>query len=218
MRTLAFVTQKGGSGKSTLASSIAVAAYEQGEKVCLIDLDPQGTLTNWAKARGSDEIPVIAASAGKLHSLVEGLEGKGFTLAVLDTPGAEGPAAAAAMKAADLCVIPSRPSMFDLWASAYTRKTLQSVGGEYAFLLNQCPPAQQTARIEDGVNSLEELGALLSPLVQSRVDYQEAGRRGWGVTELNPHGAAAEEMRALWASLKRRIAKLKAKGAARRAA
>ena len=36
MRTIAFVTQKGGSGKSTIASSLAVAAFEAKEKVCVI--------------------------------------------------------------------------------------------------------------------------------------------------------------------------------------
>ena len=108
--------------------------------------------------------------------------------------------------------------MFDLWASANTRKSLTAIGGECVFLLNQCPPAQQSARIEEGIQALEELGALVSPLVQSRVDYQEAGRRGWGVTELNGYGAAAEEMRALWVSLKRRLAKINGKGGAKRAA
>ena len=218
MRTLAFVTQKGGSGKSTLASSVAVAAFEQGERVILIDLDPQGTLVNWAKARGTDDIPVIAATAAKLPALIDALKSKGFTLGVLDTPGADGAAAAAAMKVADLSVIPSRPSMFDLWASANTRKALNAIGGEYVFLLNHCPPAQQSARIEEGVAALEELGALVSPLVQSRVDYQEAGRHGWGVTEINGYGAAAEEMRALWSSLKKRLTKIKGKSGAKRAA
>ena len=112
-------------------------------------------------------------------------------------------------------MIPSRPSVFDLWASAHTRNALKDIGGDYVFLLNQCPPAQQTARVADGVAALEEMGGLISPLVLSRVDYQEAARHGWGVTEINPNGAAALEMRTLWASLKRR---LKTKTAARKAA
>ena len=68
------------------------------------------------------------------------------------------------------------------------------------------------------VASLEEMGGLISPLVLSRVDYQEAARHGLGVTEINPHGAAADEMRALWTSLKRRIARAKAKAPASKAA
>jgi len=218
MRTLAFVTQKGGSGKSTLASSIAVAASEAGEKVFVIDLDPRATLMDWAKTRGLDDVPVVASSAEKLPATMDSLRKKGATLIILDTPGAEGAASAAAIKAADLNVIPARPSMFDIWGSAHTRAKLRENGSDFVFLLNQCPPAQQSARIAEGVEALEELGGLLSPLVQSRVDYQEAGRHGWGVTEINPNGAAAEEIRALWASIKRRINRAKGKAAPRKAA
>ncbi len=133
---------------------------------------------------------------------------------VIDTPGADGAASTSAMKVADLNIIPSRPSVFDLWASAQTRAALKESQSDYVFLLNQCPPAQQSARVDEGVAALEEMGGLISPLVLARVDYQEAARHGWGVTEINPSGAAAGEMRALWASVKRRLAKLKAKSAA----
>jgi chromosome partitioning protein len=217
MKTIALVTQKGGAGKSTLASSLAVAAMEAGERVCLIDMDPQATLTLWGKRRGEADAPVIAASAGKLNAVLAALEARGVTLAVIDTPGAEGAAASSAMAAADLCVIPSRPTAFDLWASANTRKALKDMRGDYVFVLNQCPPAQQSARVDEGVAALEAMGALLSPLVLARVDYQEAARNGWGVSEYNPAGAAAEEMRALWASLKRRL-KAKAQRGANKAA
>jgi chromosome partitioning protein len=213
MRTIAFVTQKGGSGKSTLASSLAVAAFEQGERVCLVDMDPQATLLTWSKMRGLDDVPVISSGALRISTLLQGMEKKGFTLVVIDTPGAEGAASVAAMKAADLNVIPSRPSVFDLWASAQTRAALKETRSDYVFLLNQCPPAQQSARVDEGVAALEEMGGLISPLVLSRVDYQEAARHGWGVTEINPQGAAAQEVRALWASVKRRLARGKAKPA-----
>ncbi|MGD0561576.1 MAG: ParA family protein [Roseiarcus sp.] len=218
MRTIAFVTQKGGSGKSTLASSLAVAAKEVGERVCVIDLDPQASLVSWSKTRELDDIAVVAATAGKLPALIGALEKKGITLAIIDTPGADGAASAAAMREADLNVIPSRPSIFDLWASAQTRAALKAAASDFVFMLNQCPPAQQTARVDNAVAALEEMGGLISPLVLARVDYQEAARHGLGVTEINPHGAAAQEMRALWASLKRRLARGKAKAPTSKAA
>jgi chromosome partitioning protein len=218
MRTLAFVTLKGGSGKSTLASSLAVAAYESNEKVGVIDMDPQGSLTSWSKTRALDDIEVVASGAARLPSILARIQEKGCTLAIIDTPGAEGPAPAAAMEAADLNIIPSRPSLFDLWASAKTRATLKAIGGDFVFLLNQCPPAQQTARVKDGIETLEEMGGLITPLILSRVDYQEAARHGWGVTELNPNGAAADEMRALWGSIRRRLARAKTRSSPRRAA
>lgn len=217
MRTIAFVTQKGGSGKSTIASSVAVAAAELGERVCVIDLDPQASLLSWSKTRQLDDIAVVAATPAKLPAVIEALGKKGVTLVIIDTPGADGAASTAAMREADLNVIPSRPSVFDLWASAQTRVALKTSGSDFVFMLNQCPPAQQSARVDNAVAALEEMGGLISPLVLSRVDYQEAARHGLGVTEINPNGAAANEMRALWASLKRRVGRSKGKAPAKAA-
>ena len=218
MRTLAFVSQKGGSGKSAIASSLAVAAQEMKEKVCVVDMDPQGSLTSWLKTRGSDEIEVLASGAARLPAVLSQLEANGCTLAIIDTPGAEGLASSAAMAVADLNIIPARPTMFDLRASAKTRAALIAVGGAFVFLLNQCPRARQTARVQDGVEALQEMGDLISPLILARVDYQDAARRGLGVTELNPDGAAAEEMRALWISVRSRLARTGPGNAARKVA
>ena len=118
MRTVAFVSQNGGSGKSTIASSVAVAAHQTNEKVCVIDMDPQGSLTNWARLRAAGDIEVVASGGAGLPALLVALEGRGVTLALLDTPGAEGAASLAAMRVADLNIVPSRPSLFDLRASA----------------------------------------------------------------------------------------------------
>jgi chromosome partitioning protein len=219
MQTIAFVSQKGGSGKSTIASSLAVAAHEMKQKVCVIDMDPQGSLMNWAMVRAAGDIEVLASGAARLPALLASLERRGVTLALLDTPGAEGAASSAAMQAADLNIVPSRPSLFDLRASARTRAALEEIGGEFVFLLNQCPLGQQAARVQDGVEALEEMGKLISPLILARVDYQEAARRGSGVTELDPCSAAAEEMRGLWRSIESRLdVRARAGRAAREAA
>jgi chromosome partitioning protein len=207
MRTIAFVTQKGGSGKSTLASSLAVAAKDAGERVCVIDMDPQSSLLSWAKTRELDDIVVVAATAGRLPELLAALEKRGVTVTLIDTPGADGAASAAAMREAELNVIPSRPSVFDLWASAQTRAALRATNSDFVFLLNQCPPVQQSARVQNAVAALEEIGGLISPLVAARVDFQDAARHGLGVTEINPNGGAAQEIRALWESLKRRVSR-----------
>jgi chromosome partitioning protein len=204
MRTIAFVSQKGGSGKSTIASSLAVAAHEMKEKVCVIDMDPQGSLMNWARLRAAGDIEVLASGAARLPALLASLDRRGVTLALLDTPGAEGAASSAAMQAADLNIVPSRPSLFDLRASARTRTALTDIGANFVFLLNQCPSAQ-TSWVRDGVEALEEMGGLISPLILARLEHQDAANRGSGVTELNPSGAAAQEMRDLWRSVEHRL-------------
>ena len=207
MRTIAFVTQKGGSGKSTLASSVAIAAHEAGERVFILDMDPLGSLTNWVKAREEADVPVESITPDKLRKVLGALEKQGMTLVVIDTPGADDEIVMAAVKGADLVIIPSRPNAFDLWASERTRSLVKKCDRDYAFLLNQCPPAQQSARVENGMKALEAMGGLLAPLVSSRVDFQEAARYGLGVTEYNPEGAAAEEVRTMWSSIKRRLAR-----------
>jgi chromosome partitioning protein len=213
MRTIAFVTQKGGAGKSTLASSVAVAARAAGERVFIIDLDPLQTLVKWAGARESSDIGVEHVPPSKLSKAIAALEKKGVTLVVVDAPGQDGEPSAAAMRVADLCVIPARPNAFDLWASERTRAQVKEEGCDYAFLLNQCPPAQQNARVELGAKSLQAMGGLLAPLVSARVDYQEAARLGLGVSEYNPEGVAAQEMKELWGSIKRRLKRAPAKTA-----
>ncbi|WP_159730630.1 AAA family ATPase [Methylosinus sp. Ce-a6] len=207
MRTIAFVTQKGGAGKSTLASSIAVAARSAGERVFIIDLDPLQSLVKWSKAREATDVPVEHVPPAKLGKALVALEKKGVTLVVIDAPGADTEYTDAAIRAADLCIIPARPNVFDLWACELTRISIKDKKKDYAFLLNQCPPAQQTARVDQGAQALQEMGALLAPLVSARVDYQEAARLGLGVCELNPEGVAAQEMRELWQSVKRRLKK-----------
>ncbi len=213
MRTIAFVTQKGGAGKSTLASSLAVTAFEAGERVFIIDLDPQKSLVKWSQTRGEADVPVEAVAPARLPNVLAALEKSGVTLCIIDTAGAETATTKAAMKVADLCIIPSRPNVFDLWASEQTRASLRELKKEFVFLLNQCPPAQQSARVDEGVKALEAMGGLISPLVAARVDYQEAARHGYGVSEINSHGPAADEMRKLWSSIKKRMARGKAAAA-----
>ena len=65
---------------------------------------------------------------------------------------------------------------------------------------------QESQRVSDGAAAIEAMGGLLRPFIVARVDYQEAAREGMGVTEIDTEGKAAEEMRQLWSSLKRRLA------------
>jgi chromosome partitioning protein len=44
-RTIAVANQKGGTGKTTSTLNIAAALAEQGKRILLVDLDPQGSLT-----------------------------------------------------------------------------------------------------------------------------------------------------------------------------
>ena len=209
MRTIAFVTQKGGSGKSTLSASIAVEAQAHRETVFMIDMDPQKSLTTWAKNRNDERLGVQAIAPSQLIAVLASLAASKVTLAIIDTPASLSDASEAAMMAADLIVIPVRPTVFDIWSSEATWRRIRELRRESVFVLNQCPIVQTNRRLQKGAAALEAMGGILQPMISARVDYQEAMLRGLGPTEINPTGAAAEEIQELWTSLRRRIARAK---------
>lgn len=212
MNVVALVAQKGGVGKSTLASNLAVAAFLKGERVFVCDLDPLQSLVKWSKARKALDIPVEHIPPGKLERALVSLERDGVTLVVIDTPGGGAAVSAEAIDVADFCILPARPNALDLWASEETLARVKARRRDFAFLLTQCPPAQQNIRVARAAQALQEMGALLAPLVASRVDYQEAIRLGLGVCELKPSSAASREMAELWSSLAARLGGLEKRG------
>ncbi|MFZ0207753.1 MAG: ParA family protein [Roseiarcus sp.] len=204
MRTIAFVTQKGGSGKSTLAISIAVAAMQDGEKVYILETDRQGTISNWG-VRRSNPLPDIdqVANAAALEQALTLLRSKGFTLAIIDTPGTDSVTNTAAIRIADLCIIPTRPSPADIEAAHPTLAAIRKTGKQFAFVLNQTPA--RSFRLNEASAALNMMGALALPYVALRNDHQDALGAGLGVTEYAPDGKAAEEIGALWGWIKRKL-------------
>lgn len=205
MRTIAFLTQKGGSGKTTLAASLAVAAAQAGERVIALDLDPQASLVRWggrraaAKARYNVMVePLERDRLSRVRAILEGLAGAGFTLAVFDTAGADGPAVRLITEAADLSLLPARPTIMDVEATAATFRAVFLAKRKAAFVLNQCPPAYHSSRADAAAKGLTALGVLAEPMLSARMDYQDAIAAGLGVTEYAGGGRAALEMKALW--------------------
>ena len=200
MRIIAFVTQKGGSGKSTLAASLAVAASQVGETVICLDLDPQATLSEWAKLRKGAP-PVVAhvppAAVAGLTEMLTNVEGR-YSLAILDTAGADSPTTHAAMGVADLCLVPLRPTRPDALGIKPTVEALIRGHKRFAFVLSQCPAGSRSSRAAEMAAGLGTLGLLAEPPVCLRTDHQDAYAAGQGVTEFSPSGKAAAEIRQLW--------------------
>ena len=201
MRIITLVTQKGGTGKSTLTTGLAVAAMQAGEKVIAFDLDPQGTLAAWAQIRGGAEPSVAQLPARETARLAEVLKeaGRKFTVALVDTAGADSPATHNAMTAATLCLVPLRPTRPDGLAIKPTVEALMRGRRPFAFVLNQCPTQPKNSRATEMASGLASLGLLAEPMVRQRADYQDAFAAGQGVTEYAAEGKAAHEMRDLWA-------------------
>lgn len=196
MYVISFVTQKGGSGKSTTAASIAVAAFQQGRRVFMLELDRQGTLSDWTESRQAEEGPEFERlDVTALDKALLTLKEAGYDLIVIDTPGIDSPATNAAMKVADLCLIPCRPTAPDLRGCLPTVQSLMRLEKTFAFILTQCPP--RSPRVDETRAGLAALGLIAEPPIVSRADHQDAMAAGMGVTEFNAEGAAATEIRQL---------------------
>lgn len=196
MKTIALVTQKGGTGKSSLAVSLAVAAQERGLKVYIVDLDPQGTAKNWYGRREAERPEVAALDATQLDAALKMLRAQGHDLVFLDTAGVNMPATIAAMQAADLCLIPARPSIADIEATRPTTASLAKLGKPFAFVLNQSP-AGRSMRTSDAYRVLQLGGVVAAVALATRNDHMDAMAMGQGVTERDPAGKAAGEVREL---------------------
>jgi chromosome partitioning protein len=202
MHTIAFVTQKGGAGKTTLAASLAVAAAQSGEKVIALDLDPQGSLAAWGERRAGNERLTVERlppeRIGQLEAILSALARQGFTLALIDTAGVDNANVHVAIQAADLCLMPARPSRLDIEATRTTFRAVVRMGRRLAFVLNQCPPLPKSSRSLEAAAGLRMLGVLADPLMSTRADFQDAIAAGLGATEYAPDGKAAQEIVALW--------------------
>jgi cellulose biosynthesis protein BcsQ len=55
--TIAVASAKGGSGKSSITAALAVQAAKEGNRVALLDWEPQGSLTLWSLMRGKPDNP-----------------------------------------------------------------------------------------------------------------------------------------------------------------
>jgi chromosome partitioning protein len=195
MQVLAFVTQKGGTGKSSLAVSLAVAAQEAGLKTAVVDIDPQGTASEWFQRRRAATPEVVRLHWSYLTSQIQAFERNGHDLVLVDTPGADDSAAAAAIRDADLCLLPLRPSIADVEAMKPTLKYLNDRGKPFTFVLNQCPAGGRTSRTSNAFRALQLIGAVCDATVALRSDHMDALAAGLGVTEHAPSGKAAAEIR-----------------------
>jgi chromosome partitioning protein len=203
MKVISFTNQKGGAGKSTLAINLAVAAERAGEKVCIVDLDPQGTIGNWYNIRTS-ETPLVIAPGTIIHlnltDLIARLRTVGFTLVVVDTKGEESHATRGAMQAADLCLIPLRPAGPDLHAIRPTVKALRDMGRAFALVLNQALPNKKSKLTSAVMTGLAQDSTVVPLAVATRASFQKSYSLGQAVMEFEEEGGAgSEEIAELWA-------------------
>ena len=203
MQTIVLATQKGGAGKSTLAIGLARAAIQAGYSVRLIETDAQGTLSSWQGRRAYAEPLVEPVYAARdVEQRLQSLPDDGTTLAIVDTASGTNAATTAAIRHADLCLIPTRPSIADIEAAAATLSVVRACKKPFAFVFNQTPIRGQ--RVNNAASTIGGGAAsgmadvVAQPFIAMRNDHQDALSAGLAVTEFAPASKSADEIRSLW--------------------
>ena len=206
MRVLAVASQKGGSGKTTLSGHLAVQAQMAGNgPVVLIDIDPQGSLSEWWNERNADFPAFAQTTVARLQADLEVLRQQGFKLALIDTPPAITMAIQSVIAVVELVVVPTRPSPHDLRAVGATVDLCERAGKPLIFVVNAATPK---ARItSEAAVALSQHGTVAPTTLHHRTDFAASMIDGRTVMEVDPNGKSAGEVRALWTYISDRLEK-----------
>ena len=203
MKTISIISQKGGAGKTTLAINLAGAAVEHGLSVMIIDLDPQTSAKKWHDDRANKEAPaVISAHAERLPEILKAATDSGADLCIIDTAPHSSNEAMTAAESADLILIPCRASTFDLNAIAASIKITRLAGKKGMIVLNGLPPGSITAakQAEEGITATYKM-PVMGRRISQRAAFVHSVTDGKTVIEHEPDGAAAAEIKALFAAV-----------------
>jgi len=199
---VAMASLKGGTGKTTVCLNLAVTAEEAGLRTVVVDVDPQQAAAKWGDLRAvTDRGPqVISAMAARLPQALDSAAQLGANLVVIDTAAHAEGILVSTIDAADIVLIPCRPTIVDLQYLSATVQIAALRRKNAAVVLNAVQPrTNDRFQAED---ALTDMGMNLVPVtISNLVAYARAITTGQGVTEFEPEGKAAAEMRALLGEL-----------------
>lgn len=132
MQTIAISMQKGGSGKTTTAVNLAAGLAKRGQRVLVVDLDPQGNASSWL---GADETEVgmygVLADNLKLKSVIQKTASPNLSIA----------------PASKWLVGIERALASKVGAETLLRKKLKEVARDYDVALIDTPPMLSTVTV-----------------------------------------------------------------------
>lgn len=146
-RVIAVVNQKGGVGKSTTAVNLSACLGQLGQKVLLVDLDPQGNATSgFGLNKNQRELCIYNALLGdaSIDQMIEPVEIEGVFVvpATIQLAGAE----------IELVSAMSRETKL--------RAILKTVRSDFDFIIIDCPPSLGLLTL----NALTAADGLLIPI------------------------------------------------------
>lgn len=211
MQVITIAARKGGSGKTTLATHLSVLAAGEGRPVLLLDTDPQRSLAWWWRLRKAETPQLVECDGRDLAKVIEVARKEGVHACIVDTPPHAENSILAAMRVADLVLIPTRPGPFDLAACASTIEMAAATAKTALTVINHAPPRIGSAEpsiVAEAREALKAMGATVATsVISQRVALSHAIISGATVTEYEPEGRASAEIAALWSEIQTLLGK-----------
>jgi chromosome partitioning protein len=186
MRHIMVLNSKGGCGKSTISTNLASYFVAEGQKVALVDYDPQGSSLDWLERRPDDRAPIIG-----LDGFREGMLrlARNSDVVIADAPArSHGPELTKLVRIAETIIVPVLPSSIDMQAAGKFLKELKKVGKVER---REVKIAVVANRVRTSTNIFEELDDFLDkqrvPYIaafREAQNYVRAYTRGLGIFEL----------------------------------
>jgi chromosome partitioning protein len=196
MKIIALLNEKGGTGKSTVATNLASALHLRGQRVVLVDADPQGTTRDWRSA-SPEGINLPSVVALDRPEMLQSLSSIQADLVIIDTPAKAEKMTAAVVRIAQTALVVIQPSGADIWASAAAVKLIQQkidVGGQIdaGFLVNRVSGVSKLSKEVLAGNWNEYGVTILEHAIGNRVAFAQALTDGLSIYSLSDAHAKQE--------------------------
>lgn len=197
MPTVAFVNPKGGAGKTTAALLLALGLAEQGQRVALVDADPNRPLVHWANLPGRPGNVSVHPAPMEVDlpdALREARNRADWV--ILDTEGTVRSGASFVVAKPDLVLTPLASSVLEALQAVKAAEMVLDGARKlrrpiiHACLLTRLPAALRPKSLRQVVDMLRERGiSILPTAIVEKEAFRTLFAHGGGLDALEHEGA-----------------------------
>lgn len=194
-------SQKGGCGKSTISINLSAQLAQSKKDVVLVDADRQSTAARWAEDRSENSKLPKVHCVQKYENIRDTLLdlSKRYEYVIVDAAGRDSRELRTGMTAADILLIPFRPSQADLDTLPHIQEVIvqaKDLNPQLRVLgvLTMAPTnpvINETKEAQEYLSDFPEIN-LLDVIIRDRKVYRDAVSEGKGVVEMDNIKAKVE--------------------------